>query len=211
MKNKQFTREEVEKKQAQAIRLAENIGDSDLEDALRSESLEEYAEKKGIEIVKDNPAIPHSRRFHRLRGWRKEVTDRRLRQRAVESRPPGRHCFWCGATMRIMVAHIDGNESNGHRFNLGLTCRSCNAKVAYVMKHLGLGRRTRQYNPSGQGAQTLGQWLAAVMSMRGESDQMPVADAVALIHATPQVYRSEFAREIWRLRKKRGTDLKYGF
>ena len=47
------------------------------------------------------------------------------------------------------------------------------------MKRAGIGRRTRQYNPRGEseGAQTLGQWMAAVMSMKGESDQMSVSDA----------------------------------
>ncbi len=63
--------------------------------------------------------------------------------------------------MRLMVGHIDGNESDGQRYNLELTCRSCNARVAYVMTRFGMGRRVKQYNPASQGAQTLGQWLAA--------------------------------------------------
>lgn len=100
-----------------------------------------------------------------------------------------------------MVAHLDGHEENTMPFNLGLTCRSCNAKVDHVMKRLGMGRRTRQYNPSGQGAGTLAQWMAAVTSMKGESDQMPVDTAVEMIHATPPEDRSHFAREIWRLRR----------
>jgi hypothetical protein len=104
-----------------------------------------------------------------------------------------------------MVAHIDGNESNSAAYNLGLTCRSCNAKVAHVMKSLGIGRRTKQYNPATGGARSLAQWLAAVMSMKGESDQMPVDAAVGMIHATPAEDRSHFAREIWRLRRERGT------
>ena len=92
-------------------------------------------------------------------GWRKEaheVTDRRLRQRAVECRPAGKHCLWCGATVRLMVAHVDGNESNGAQENLGPTCRSCNAKVAHVMKRHGMGRRTRQYNPRARRSTDLG-------------------------------------------------------
>lgn len=105
-----------------------------------------------------------------------------------------------------MVAHIDGNESNGAQENLGPTCRSCNAKVAHVMKRHGMGRRTRQYNPRSQeGAQSLAQWMAAVMSMKGESDQMNVSEAVEMIHATPASDRSRFAREIWRLRREHGT------
>lgn len=104
-----------------------------------------------------------------------------------------------------MVAHIDGNESNGAPENLGLSCRSCNAKVAHVMKRAGIGRRTRQYNPRGGGAGSLARWMAAVMSMKGESDQMPVDAAVEMIHATPAADRSRFAREIWQLRREHGT------
>ena len=74
------------------------------------------------------------------------------------------------------------------------------------MKRHGLGRRTRQYNPRGEGAQTLGQWMAAVMSMKGESDQMSVSDAVQMIHATPASDRSRFAGEIWRLRREHGAN-----
>jgi hypothetical protein len=37
--------------------------------------------------------------------------------------------------------------------------------------------------------------------MNGESSSMPVADAVAMIHATPPERRSEFAQEIWRKRR----------
>ena len=44
-----------------------------------------------------------------------------------------------------------------------------------------------QNNPATQGAKNLGQWLAAVMNMKGESDQMSVEDAVAMIHATARV------------------------
>jgi hypothetical protein len=73
------------------------------------------------------------------------------------------------------------------------------------MKRAGIGRRTRQYNPRGEGAQTLGQWLAAVMSMKGESDQMSISDAVSMIHATPASERSRFAREIWQRRRESGT------
>lgn len=105
-----------------------------------------------------------------------------------------------------MVAHIDGNESNGTPENLGLTCRSCNSKTARRMHKAAIGRKTRQYNPRSEGAQSLGQWMAAVMSMKGESDQMSVSDAVSLIHATPANDRSSFAREIWQRRREHGRD-----
>ena len=67
-------------------------------------------------------------------------------------------------------------------------------------------RRTAQYNPASQGARSVGQWLTAVMVGEGESDAMTVPAAVAMIRATPAEGRSEFAREIWRLRRQPGTD-----
>jgi len=60
------------------------------------------------------------------------------------------------------------------------------------------------------GAKTLGQWLTAVTSMKGESDKMSVSDAVAMIHATPPETRSRFGKEIWRLRRAHGTDRRAG-
>jgi hypothetical protein len=42
--------------------------------------------------------------------------------------------------------------------------------------------------------------------MKGESQDMSVADAVAMIHATPSEDRSHFAKQIWSRRRKRGTD-----
>jgi len=72
-----------------------------------------------------------------------------------------------------------------------------------VFKRLGLGRLTRQYNPSGGGAKSLGQWLTAVMSMKGESGGMSVPAAVEMIRATPPEQRSEFAQEIWQRRRAR--------
>jgi hypothetical protein len=57
-----------------------------------------------------------------------------------------------------------------------------------------------RFNPA-VGARSLGQWLTAVTSMKGESDAMPVAAAVEMIRATPLERRSEFAREIWDRRR----------
>lgn len=80
-----------------------------------------------------------------------------------------------------------------------------------MLSRAGIGRKTRQYNPAGSGgAKTLGQWLAAVQSMNGRADQMQVADAVAMIHATPPEARSRFAKEIWKLRRAHGTDRRAG-
>jgi hypothetical protein len=101
---------------------------------------------------------------------------------------------------------VDGYEENTDPANLAWACRSCNTTIGVTFKHAGLGRRTRQFNPASQGAQTLGQWMTAVLSMKGKSDAIDPASAIALIHATPAERRSRFAQEIWRLRRERGTD-----
>jgi hypothetical protein len=48
--------------------------------------------------------------------------------------------------------------------------------------------------------------MNAVMSMKGDGGTMTVSDAVAMIHATPPDDRSRFAKEIWTIRKRRGSD-----
>jgi hypothetical protein len=62
---------------------------------------------------------------------------------------------------------------------------------------------TAQHNPAAKGASSLAQWLTAVMSLKGESDAMPVAAAVEMIRATPPERRSEFAEQIWERRRAR--------
>jgi hypothetical protein len=84
------------------------------------------------------------------------------------------------------------------------TCRVCNSTFGFVFRRVGLGRRTRQFNPNAEGARSLGQWITAVLAMRGESDAIDVPAAVAVIHATPAEQRSRFAKEIWRIRRQRG-------
>jgi hypothetical protein len=101
---------------------------------------------------------------------------------------------------------VDGDEHNAERRNLAWACRSCNTTIGVVMKRQGLGFRTRQNNPANEGAQTLAQWVTAVLSMKGQSDAMEPAAAIEVIHATPPARRSTFARQIWRIRRERGTD-----
>jgi len=72
------------------------------------------------------------------------------------------------------------------------------------MRAAGVGRKTHQYNPV-DGAKSVAQWVTAVMSMKGESDAMPVSEAVEIIRATPQRKRSEYAREIWSRRRKHNS------
>ncbi len=111
----------------------------------------------------------------------------------------------CGSTRHVELGHLDGHEENSAPENLIWNCRACNTFLGVVFKHLGMGRRTRQFNP-GEGAKSHGQWLTAVMSMKGESDAMTVPAAVLMIRATPPAKRSEFGKEIWRIRQKRKTD-----
>ncbi len=104
------------------------------------------------------------------------------------------------------MGHVDGREENGEPENLIWTCRSCNVRCGNTLKRANLGGRTRQYNPATGGAESLGQWMNAVMSMKGDGGNMAVADAVAMIHATPPETRSQFANQIWGIRRRRRTD-----
>jgi hypothetical protein len=112
------------------------------------------------------------------------------------------------------VGHIDGHEENTERWNLIWTCRRCNVRCGNTLRRAGLGRKTRQYNPTdgSGGAENLGQWMNAVMSMKGDpGGNMEVGEAVAMIHATPAERRSSFAKQIWNVRRKRATDLRVPF
>jgi hypothetical protein len=180
----------------------------------------------------------------------------------------------CGSGRNIDIGHINGHEEDDAPRNKIWQCRSCNVRCANALRAAGLGRLTRQFNPSdapepddwliararatagggrthsveqligayrmygavlqrtpadresrrkfyaiedklraglgaparqfnpAEGAQSLGQWLTAVMSMKGESTEMPVNAAVALIRATPPARRSQFAQEIWDKRRE---------
>ena len=67
------------------------------------------------------------------------------------------------------------------------------------MARAGTGKRTRQYNP---GARTLAQYTEAVLQhRRGRYDA-----GGKIIHETPKEKRQEFAADIWRRRRARGTD-----
>jgi hypothetical protein len=133
---------------------------------------------------------------------------RAQRYRATRCPPPGeRICALCGRKRNVEVGHVDGHEENGAPQNLIWTCRSCNVRCAHTLKRAGLGRLTHQYNPAkSEGAETLGQWMNPVMSIKGDSGgTMSVSDAVSLIHATPPEQRSRFAREIWDRRRRPGS------
>jgi hypothetical protein len=133
------------------------------------------------------------------------ITDRAKRYRAQNAiEQPDRICVFCGDPKKPMVGHVNGNESDGTPENLVFTCRSCNASIGIFMARAGFGKRTAQYNPAG-GARSLGQWIVAVTSMKG-AGPMKLGDAVEMVRSTSPSKRSEYAREIWRLRRKHGTD-----
>lgn len=151
-----------------------------------------------------NPARPGARKPVEL------ITDRAKRYRANRTPPPlPRRCNYCGKqAARLDIDHVDGNESNSNPANLIWACRSCNTRKGVVFRNSGTGTRTRQFNPAkpSSGAKSLGQWMQAVLAMRGESSTMSLPAAVAMVQATPTARRSEFAAEIWARRRERGTD-----
>lgn len=146
------------------------------------------------------------------------ITDRAKRYRAQNAIPPetAARCVYCGrpepkSGRAFDVEHIDGNEANVNPANLTKACRSCNTTKGAVFAKAGIGKRTRQFNPaakSTRGAQTLGQWLTAVMSTKGMGD-MPVRQAVQMIHDTPASKRSEFAAQIWQKRRDRADEVPF--
>lgn len=141
-----------------------------------------------------------------------QVTDRALRYRAnhPDRRPPGQKiCAFCGSRRNVEVHHVDGHEENPNPSNLAWACRSCNTLIGVAMKRAGVGRRTRQFNP--EGARNLAQWLQAVLSVKGQSSDMTVRQAVDTIRATPAARRSDFAYQIWERRKEHGTDRRIPF
>jgi len=72
------------------------------------------------------------------------------------------------------------------------------------MKKAGVGRRTHQYNAGRKrkGATDYREYAQALGILDGSAIGN-VADAVALIHATPKGRRSEFQKDIWTVRKER--------
>lgn len=142
---------------------------------------------------------------HTFHFGRQNVTDRALRYRAQAEPPEGeKRCGYCGSTRNVEIEHINGREEDNSAENKMWACRSCNTKKGIALRNAGVGRRTAQYNPGG--ARSVGQWTLAVMSAKGDSDAMSVRDAVAMIRATSQRKRSEYAQEIWDRRRARGTD-----
>ena len=130
------------------------------------------------------------------------VTDRAQRYRAHQCPPPDpRLCLFCWSDQSIDIGHLNGDESDFRPENLCWTCRSCNTKMGQLFARMGVGKRTHQYNPA-RGATSLGAWLNAVSSIKGEGGSMSIPAAVAMIHSTPAATRTRFAKEIWRARRR---------
>jgi hypothetical protein len=130
------------------------------------------------------------------------ITDRAKRYRAnsLENRPPGRkQCGYCGSVRNVGVDHINGRENDGAASNLMWACKSCNGKKAAIMRRRGLGKLTRQYNPS-RGTPSMKAYGDAIKVMRGQFDG-DVSAAIATIRATPPSVRSAYTRRTWSTRR----------
>jgi hypothetical protein len=140
-----------------------------------------------------NPAEPRSRRPVEL------ITDRALRYRAQKNPPPGpRVCHYCGSDRHVEIEHVDGREENTRPHNLTWACRACNTRKGAFFAREGIGRKTRQYNPSARprGASTLAGWLEAVLTLQGDAGNLAPEEAIARVQATPHARRSEYARQL---------------
>lgn len=141
---------------------------------------------------------------------RANVTDRALRYRANQDPPEGpRVCCYCGSTDHVEIDHVNGFEEDTSPENLVWACRRCNTLKGVSFANQGRGRRTAQFNPTKfGGAATVGEWIRAVGSIiphkgaqyaganYGLAEAMPVGEAVAMIRATPQYKRSEYAGQL---------------
>jgi hypothetical protein len=154
--------------------------------------------------------------------FQRNLTDRAQRYRANREAPQGpKHCVFCGATKKLMVGHLDGHESHNEPENLAWTCRPCNTYHGNALKKARMGKRTRQFNPTRSGgAQSLGEWMQAVGAIRphqysyrnadlAAGSTMKTSDAVAMIRATPQYKRQEFAAQLGK--HKGGRAARRGF
>lgn len=158
---------------------------------------------RGRQVRVVNPSVPC--------GGRKsgEVTDRARRYRANSKacRPAGpRRCWLCGSQRNVGAHHLDGDESNTRRGNLGWACKSCNTALGYAFKRAGLGHRTRQYNPKKRARRPHGftqyAWAVGMICRKRDrakglcsnSSDPLVLDAVKIIRGTPAATRREYAK-----------------
>lgn len=128
-----------------------------------------------------------------------QVTDRAKRYRAnqEDALPAGpRRCNYCGVKKNVVVHHVQGTEDQA---DTTWACRSCNTRLGRWMKRVGIGKRTRQYNP-GKAIPDYSHYMWSIGVARGviqgDADQ-----AWADILATDPELRSRWTRESWGARK----------
>jgi hypothetical protein len=130
-----------------------------------------------------------------------QVSDRahRYRANAVLEQIPERdrtRCHFCGAADRpLMAGHVDGREENGEPANISPTCRPCNNTIAAHFASLGIGRRTRQFNPAARGAYNALEYSGAIARLKAGS-RSDVHSAIRIIQATDHAARNRFAAEL---------------
>lgn len=135
-----------------------------------------------------------------------QLTDRAKRYRAneKEARPLApKQCGFCGSRRNVGVHHITGHESDADPDNYMWACKRCNTRIGLLMRDLGLGARTRQYNPGNAGKSRrdrLRDYGNAIKVMRGDFEG-DIAAAVATIRATPRELRSAYTSRTWGTRK----------
>ncbi|MBZ5522239.1 MAG: hypothetical protein LAP21_08355 [Acidobacteriia bacterium] len=143
-----------------------------------------------------------------------DVTDRAQRYRArscVDERVMKR-CGFCGANKNMRVHHLNGNESDNDPQNLIGACHACNGLIGFLLKRHNIGRGVDlEYKKNPEGARNLAQWMMAVKSMKGESQEMTPRQAIAMIRATSPNRRAHFADDIWKIRRAKGTDRRVPF
>jgi hypothetical protein len=134
------------------------------------------------------------------------ITDRQQRYRAARCiEQTNKRCVFCGSKRNPRVHHLNGNEADNHPKNLVYACHADNTLVGFLLKRFNIGRRVDQ-NPAAEPAKSLAQWVIAVKSMKGESNDMEPKAAIAMIRATSPRRRSYFAEQIWKIRRAKGTD-----
>lgn len=165
---------------------------------------------------RDKSNITEARNHGAKRGQKgpfvsnRQLTDRAHRYRAQHQVATRDRCIYCGAPRPRDIDHIDGRPDDDTPANLAAACHRCNSAKGLLFARLGLGRRTRQFNPrrkpipKSAGAYNLAQWIQAVMSIKGQGP-WTVQEGVTMIRATPPADRSAYASEIWRRRRARGT------
>jgi hypothetical protein len=117
----------------------------------------------------------------------RRITDRAKRYRAnAEGKNIAwgkRVCHYCGRKKeRLDIDHVDGDEANGDKKNLGLACRPCNVLKGLAFKKARRGKRTMQYNP----ATSKAQYRLARAVIAGESTKLPMKVAREIVAATPE-------------------------